>query len=175
MTDPIQVGRIEQLTFTEKDRNREFVVVEKTGKQVAAQQWLESQIAQERKVADGPFRITTLKYDTDGSLSLDEVDEWLRDSETNFSQIGSEIIHLVRAGSDSQAMLILDRYGEFIERRQFQIDCESECTACGKPEKYHPAVWDVEDETYKHETIVGGKKETCDAVLLFFGFEDRNK
>ncbi len=57
-------------------------------------------------------------------------------------------------------------------RAQFQIDCEAECSACGKPDKYHPALWVERDNTYQHETIKGGKMEYCDATILKMNWYD---
>lgn len=172
------VGRIEQLTFTEKDRQRDFVVVDKTGKQLAAEQWLENQIAFEKPNRTiRPNFPQELKFNADQSLSLDAIDNWLATipADEEMLQVYPVITHLAQLGSDSQAVMVLDRYREHVERRQFQLDCEAECTACGKPDKYYPAVLVEEDNTYQHKVIATGKMEHCDAVLLFFGREMKDR
>ena len=60
-----------------------------------------------------------------------------------------------------------------------------ECTACGKPDKYHPAVWVEADNTYQHEVIAAaGKKhkvvatrkmEYCDSTILHMFWSDTHK
>lgn len=69
----------------------------------------------------------------------------------------------------------IERAKEEGRREQFQIDCEAECTACGKPEKYRPALWVENDNTYQHEVIATGKMEHCDATLLYMYWADTHK